>query len=82
MENPHNKPGPPLPKGGVVEIVDPGAAESGPLVPTRVLINGTDVGLIAEGGVAIDPGDGNGNVATVTLTLLPSRIEIKSCPPT
>ncbi|MFE0353595.1 hypothetical protein ACFW2I_08885 [Streptomyces nigra] len=81
MENPRNKPGPPLPKGGVVEIVDPEAIESEPLVPTRVLINGTDVGLIAEGGIKVEPGDGNGNVATVTLTLLPSRIEIKPCPP-
>ncbi|MGR6538893.1 hypothetical protein [Streptomyces rochei] len=80
MENPRNKPGLPLPQGGIVEIVDPGATDSGPLMPTRVLINGTDVGLIAEGGVKIEAGDGRNDVATVTLTLMPSRIEIKQCP--
>ncbi len=48
-------------------------------MPTRVLINGTDVGDIAQDSVIIEPGDRT-SPATVALTLMPSRIEIKSRP--
>ena len=76
MENPRAKPGPPLPVGALVQIVDPtDDSDRGPLLPSRVLINGTDIGLIAENGIKIDVGD-NDSVATCTLTLLPRRIEI------
>jgi len=71
------------PVAALVEIVEPigigtVAVNDGlPIVPRRVLVNGHDVGLIAEGGVKIHPGDGKTEVTTVTLILMPAHVEIK-----
>jgi hypothetical protein len=62
--------------GAHVEIVDP-KARGGVLAPSRVLINGVDVGLVSSDGVQINVGDSR-NITTVTLTLLPSRVTIRS----
>lgn len=66
------------PEPAHVEIVDGRAtAEDGTfLAPDRVLINGHDIGVIAENGVRIDPGDAL-TVARVTITLIPRRIDIR-----
>ena len=66
--------------GAHVEIVDARATDDGPLVPTRVLINGVDVGYIARDGVKVEPG-GSDNTTQVTLTLLPSRVTIRGAEP-
>lgn len=52
-------------------------------VNRKVRINGTDVGLIAEGGVkiGIDQNDGNlsaDGIVTVTLVLMPHEVQIRS----
>lgn len=64
----------PVTPGAVVEILEVGAGTICP-IPKIVKVNGTEVGLIAENGVAVDPGDGT-SPARVTLTLLPRRIII------
>ncbi|WP_347728172.1 hypothetical protein [Streptomyces sp. CAU 1734] len=42
---------------------------------TRVLVNGTDVGLVAAGSIRVRVRDDD--VTTVTVTLIPSRLEIR-----
>jgi hypothetical protein len=66
------------PEGAIVEIIDgmDGVERSDFLMPDRVLVNGTDVGFIAENGLKINACDA-GAPATVTITLVPKRIEIK-----
>jgi hypothetical protein len=70
--------------GALVEIVEPftalnPAARVLPVAikPYVVRVNGTDVGLLTKDGVQIDLGD-TARAATVTLTLLASRVEIKA----
>jgi hypothetical protein len=65
-------------KGAVVEIVEPGGVHNGPVIPTRVRVNGVDVGLIVDGGVVIDPGHAPDQPTTVTLKLLPASVVIHS----
>lgn len=63
----------------IIEPTNPGAdawPADLPILPSRVLINGHDVGLVATNGVTINPGDA-GNATTVTLTLIPGHVEIK-----
>lgn len=62
--------------GAHVEILDLSEDEPMALIPERVLVNGVDVGLLAEGGFSIDPG-GRNQPVTVTLRLLPSRITFR-----
>lgn len=65
-------------EGAHVEIVDVSLASGGgPLMPSQVLVNGVDVGLVAKGGVRLDTG-GIGEATTVTLTLLPQSVVIRS----
>nr|WSW58514.1 hypothetical protein OG513_07900 [Streptomyces sp. NBC_00998] len=42
----------------------------------RVVVNGTDVGTLAKA-PKVDAGDGVTRMATVTLVLVPSRVEVK-----
>jgi hypothetical protein len=62
-------------RGGLVQIVEDGPNGDTVLVPRHILVNGTNVGLIAENGITIDPGS-HDRPATVTLVLLPRRIEV------
>lgn len=65
--------------GAHIEIIDTDATgpDSGRfLLPKRVIVNGTDVGRVAENGIHISPGNSD-TITTVTITLIPSRIEIK-----
>ncbi len=59
--------------GAVVEIVEDGESQG-------VLINGTDVGWIAVDSLRVEAGAGGDRKTptTVTLTLLPSRVIIRS----
>jgi hypothetical protein len=66
--------------GAVVEIVDPSPSGGYPLVPTRVLINGMDVGPVARHSLSIEAG-GDDSMTAVTLTLLPSRLVIRHADP-
>ena len=65
-----------------IEIIQPMSPDldawiaGAPIQPSRVLINGHDIGLVAENGVTINPGDAR-TMATVTLTLIPGHVEIK-----
>lgn len=69
------------PEPAHVEIVDGRGGEGANfLVPDRVLVNGTDIGLIAEKGLRVNPGD-LGEPATVTITLIPRRIDIRPAEP-
>lgn len=70
--------------GADIDIVEPFTTERGgkdvgslPIIkPSRVRINGADVGAIAKDGISIDPGDGTARALTVTLTLLPKSVSI------
>lgn len=63
-------------RGAVVEIIDPKNKDV--LLPSRVLINGVDVGYTVKGSLRINPGSlPDAEPATVTLTLMPSRIIIR-----
>jgi hypothetical protein len=64
-------------RGALVEIIDRNARSGGPLVPTRVRVNGVDVGYTEAGSLRVNPG-GRSTVASVTLTLLPARIVIRA----
>jgi hypothetical protein len=47
------------------------------VIPTRAIVNGVDIGTLAEA-PKISVGDrGKGKITTVTLTLIPSRLEIR-----
>lgn len=59
--------------GSVIEIIDPHWTKDGVILPTRVLVNGTDVGWIAPYGLSINPG-GHTEPLTVTLELMPSEV--------
>lgn len=64
-------------RGAHIEIVDPKSfGDDGAIVPTKVLVNGVDVGLVAQDGVHIGSLDGD-SITTVTFTLFPSRVTIR-----
>ncbi len=63
--------------GAHVEIVEPGH-DGGPLMPTVVRVNGTDVGTLAQA-PRVDTGDSDHPV-TVTLVLVPRRLDLKGEP--
>lgn len=66
------------PHGAAIEIVETGGVHHGPLIPRSVRINGVEV-LVAEHGVEIFPGDPGAHLPTsVTLTLYPSSLVIRS----
>lgn len=69
--------------GAVVEIVEPRPPEGLPCIkPSKVLVNGVDVGLVARDGVIVKPIDDDyDGVLTVTLVLLARRVEIKAMAP-
>lgn len=69
-----------LGEGAIVEIVElTGDGFDPPCIrPTRVLVNGTDVGLIARGCPVIKVEDEEYDCTTVTLVLLAKRVEIKA----
>ncbi len=64
-------------QGAHVEIVEPDH-QGDSLVPTVVRVNGTDVGTLARA-PKVRAG-GEGEATTVTLVLVPSRLEIKGEP--
>lgn len=66
------------PKGATVELIEfvptLQALESLPCIkPNRILINGTDVGLVKKGSIEISEGT-DGEPASITLTLYPKQI--------
>lgn len=61
-------------QGAVVEIVEPNHEPGEALMPTRVRVNGVDVGELAK---VPKVTMGVDEVTTVTLVLYPSRLEIK-----
>lgn len=61
-------------RGATIEIIDRGKGPS--LIRDRVLINGVEVGLLAEGGLVISPVTPN-DIVTVTLILIPDKIVIR-----
>lgn len=64
-------------RGAHVEIVDPKSfGADGAIVPTKVLVNGVDVGLVSGDGVQIGPLNGD-DLVSVTFTLYPSRVTIR-----
>lgn len=68
-------------EGAVVEIIELTTMDPPCIRPDRVLVNGIDVGLVAQGGVTVEPIDEDyGGVLTVTLVLLARRVEIKASP--
>lgn len=67
------------PVGAHVEIIEPVATladiENLPCIkPRKVLVNGTDVGLLKRDGVSVDVGDDK-EPTTVTLVLYPKKVE-------
>ena len=63
-----------VPKGAVIEIIDASVGD-GPMLPSRILINGVDVGLIdVEGFDLSRAGASFSGPLVMTLRLLPSRI--------
>jgi hypothetical protein len=64
------------PEGAHVEIVEDEHEPGEGVVVTRVVVNGVDVGRIAEP-PKIRTGNGKSTMATVTLVLVPSRLEIR-----
>lgn len=68
----------------VIEYVEQAAITDLPCIrPSTVLVNGTDVGLVAADGVQIDTqfepgGSTSGKVTAVTITLLVRSVEIKA----
>lgn len=73
-----------IPAGARVELLDPDP-DAAVLLPSRVRVNGTDVGLIAENGVQLKQGDVNVGLepgswtepTTVTLVLFASSVAIR-----
>lgn len=66
-------------KGAHVEIVDDTGTQGGPLLPRRIRINGTDIGLIARDGVELQLGNhSEGEPCVLTITLYPSSVTIKA----
>lgn len=73
-----------IPQGARIEIIDPDP-DAPVLLPSRVRVNGVDVGLIAEGGVELKQGDVSVGLepgswtdpTTVTLVLFASSVEIR-----
>lgn len=63
-------------RGALVEIIDRNAGSNGPLVPTRIRVNGVDVGYTEAGSLRVDPG-GKNIAAKVSFTLMPARIVIR-----
>jgi hypothetical protein len=61
-------------RGALVELVDESDDEG--LVPTVVKVNGVDVGRLAKAPRVTTTGD----VVTVTLVLMPRRVEVKGPP--
>jgi hypothetical protein len=78
----------PTPIGAHVEIIEPLHDNSDPetmpaIKPSRVRINGVDVGTIRKGSVLVDPGNGDPSsegATQVTLTLYARRVEIRAEP--
>jgi hypothetical protein len=64
-------------KGAHVEIVEPDHQGEG-VVPTVVRVNGTDVGILARA-PRVHVGEGD-EATTVTLVLVPSRLDVKGEP--
>jgi hypothetical protein len=64
------------PEGAHVEIVEDEHTPGEGVIVTRVVVNGVDVGRLAEP-PKVRTGDAKGIMATVTLTLVPSRLEIR-----
>ncbi|MFZ3496096.1 hypothetical protein ACODT5_23240 [Streptomyces sp. 5.8] len=60
----------------VVLTEEQDTGEDGVLV-THVSVNGIDVGRLARAPVVRVAGKGEGKITTVTLTLIPSRLEIR-----
>jgi len=70
------------PRGADVEIIEPtpsSFADPPCIKPTRIRVNGTDVGLIKRDSVHVDTGAG-GEPATVTLTLQVHSLTIRADP--
>lgn len=74
---------PPTPTGADIEIleltpdgVDPSSLPC--IKPSRVLINGVDVGLILKDSIVIDPGNRPDRTTKVTLTLQPRSVTIRA----
>ncbi|MGW1828809.1 hypothetical protein ACWCO0_09795 [Streptomyces tubercidicus] len=63
-------------EGAHVEIVEEEHEPGTGVVLTAVRVNGVDVGRLAKA-PKIYAGDGRQEMATITLVLVPSRIEIK-----
>ncbi|MFJ6636551.1 hypothetical protein ACIQMR_35085 [Streptomyces sp. NPDC091376] len=60
----------------VVLVEDDDAGEGGVIV-TRVFVNGVDVGAVAEAPKINVGTKSAGTITTLTLTLIPSRVEIR-----
>ena len=64
-----------VPPGAIVELVEPGTEEA-PVIPSTVLVNGTDVGLLRSCELVI----GNvelGEPTVIRLELFPRRVVIR-----